>query len=175
MKLTAITTTEEVWKTISEFPNYEVSNLGLIYNKKRGTIMRTSRTNFGHIKITLLSQWDGYRYTRSVAQIVAEAFVEPPTPLCDQVVVLDGNFANVAAENLVWRPAGYAWKYSHQLNTPQPLHYKNLPVVNIVTGDVYDSIIEAGMTEGLLFEEIWRSTYTGVGIFPYRAIFEVLK
>lgn len=169
------TMTEEVWKPISEFPNYEISNFGLIYNKRRGTIMRASRTNYGHTKITLLSDWDGERYTRSVAQLVAEAFVEPPTPLCSQVVVLDGNLENVAAENLVWRPPGFAWRYSHQLRTPQPNHYKNLPVINLVTGAIYESIIEAGMSEGLLFDDIWKSTYNGMATFPDRGIFEVLK
>ena len=165
---------EEVWKTIPDFPNYEISNFGQIYNIKKDKMMRTSRTSFGHVKITLTSEWDGQRYTRSVAQMVAEAFVEPPNLLSDHVVVLDGNFSNLTAENLVWRPRWYAWLYTHQLKTQQPIHYRNLPVINLMTGDEYKSIVDAGMTEGLLFADIWRSTYTSAQIFPYGAIFEVL-
>ena len=86
---------KERWKEIPEFPNYEISSLGQVYNKKSDLIMRTSSTRHGNTKITLTDNY-GTRYTRSVAQIVAEAFVEPPKSFCDQVVALDGNLGNVA-------------------------------------------------------------------------------
>lgn len=166
---------DEVWKTIPEFSNYQVSNLGNVYNLRFEHMMRTSCNNHGHIKITLQSEWDGKRYTRSVAQLVAEAFVEPPSFLCDHVIVLDGNFSNVVASNLAWRPECFAWKYTRQLKVPQPLHYRNLEVHNFVTDIYYSSIVEAGMVEGLLFEDIWRSTYTGDKTFPYYSIFEIIE
>jgi hypothetical protein len=136
-------------------------------------MMKVSFTNHGHAKITLTDYWH-QRHTRSVAQMVAEAFVMPPNELSVQVVILDGNFKNVRAENLVWRPRWYAWKYTRQLKMEQPLHYKNLRVVNIVKDQAYENIIVAGMTEGLLFEDIWRSTYTGDRIYPEGSIFEIM-
>lgn len=163
---------KERWKIIPEFPNYEISNLGRIYNTKEDLLMRASNTGHGNVKITLKAE-DGQRYTRSVAQIVAEAFVEPPKRICDHVVVLDGNLANVAADNLVWRPAWYAWKYIRQLKTDQPNHYVNLTVMNLTQAIEYDSVVEAGMVEGLLFDDIWRSTYTGAEIFPGDQCFEI--
>lgn len=169
------TKTEEQWALIPEFPTYEVSSYGNIRNTKTDRLMRTSRTPFGHVKITLTSDYYGWRKTRGVAQLVAEAFVEKPSMLCDQVVILDGNFDNVAADNLVWRPRGLAWEYTHQIKMAQPLHYRNLPVINVVTEDRYSSIVVAGMTEGLLFDDIWRSTYTGAKLFPFGAIFEVVE
>jgi hypothetical protein len=42
------------------------------------------------------------------------------------------------------------------------------------TGVVYNSVIEAGMTEGLLFDDIWRSTYSGARIFPFGMEYEVV-
>lgn len=168
-------TVEEEWKDIPEFTNYLISNLGRIYNVRRDVFMATSLTPFGHVKITLKSEWDGFRYTRSVAQMVAEAFVEPPEPLCDHVAILDGDFTNVAAYNLVWRPYWFVYKYTRQLKVQQPLHFKNLPVCNVETGVVYDSIVEAGMLEGLLFEDIWRSTYTGAALYPDGSVFEIVK
>lgn len=165
---------EEQWQVIPEFPNYEISNLGTIYNRIKHQTMRTSMNNFGHMKITL-TRWDKTRHTRSVAQLVAEAFVSPPTLLCDQIVMLDGDFSNVAAYNLAWRPNGFVWRYTRQLKTFQPTYYKNLPVINTVTGQEYDSIVDAGMQEGLLFQDIWRSTYTGEGIFPQGFAFEILE
>lgn len=166
-------TIEEVWKNIPEFTNYDVSNLGRIYNRSRDMIMKTSPTNFGHRKITLQSDWDRRRYTRSVALLVAEAFCKPPNVLCDRLVVLDGDFNNVEAKNLAWRPKRFAWKYTHQLKVRQPIYYENLPVVNVTENVEYRNIIQAGMLEGLLFDDIWESTYTGRRVYPTGAVFEV--
>ncbi len=167
--------TEELWKPIPEFPNYQISNLGRVYNNRTEHIMSTSLTNFGHVKITLKSDWSDERFTRSVAQMVAEAFLEPLNCKDNQVVVLNGDFSNVEAANLAWRPRWYAWKYSRQLKARQPVYYKNLAVRNVVTDVYYNSIEEAGMAEGLLFDDIWRSTYTHAQLFPYGAIFEVIQ
>lgn len=165
---------EEIWRTIQEFPFYDISNLGRIYCVKHDYPMRTSITNFGHVKITL-TDWKGDRYTRSVARLVAEEFVSPPNELCDQLVILDGDFTNVCADNIVWRPRGFAWSYTHQLKVHQPIYYRNLPVVNLLNDEKYENIIEAGMREGLLFHDIWRSTYSGAAIFPHGSIFEVIS
>lgn len=166
---------EEVWQEIPEFPNYQISSLGRIHSDARGIIMRPSFTPFGHLKITLASNWDGLRHTRGVAQLVADAFVEPPNLLCDSVMILDGDFSNVAAHNLAWRPQWFVWKYTRQLKKQQPLHFHNLRTRNIVTGVEYENIIQAGMSEGLLFGDIWRSTYTGAALFPNGSIFEIVK
>ena len=114
------------------------------------------------------------RFTRSVAMLVAQAFVEPPNFLSDTLVVLDGDLTHVAASNLVWRPRGFAWKYAHQLKVDQPLYYRNLPVFNVVKNVEYESIVAAGMYEGLLFDDIWRSTYSGIKTFPNSSIFEIV-
>jgi hypothetical protein len=166
-------TEEEVFRVIPEFPNYSIGSLGNVFNHRTDRLMRTSRTIFGYVKITL-TDFEGRRFTRSVAQLVAEAFIIPPNALCDNVVVLDGDLSNLRAENLVWRPRWYAWQYRHQFGRPQPLHFQNLPVRNTQTQAVYSSVMDAGMAEGLLFIDIWRSTYTGDAIFPYEAVFEVI-
>lgn len=164
----------ERWRTILEFPTYEISNYGNIYNLKFRIMMRTSRNNYGHGKITL-TDYDGSRHTRSLAILVADAFVLAPNYMCDHLIFLDGDLTNVNANNLAWRPRGFAWKYMHQLKIPQPNHYHNLPVFNLVTEREYSSIIEAGMSEGLLFDDIWVSTYKGIELFPNGSIFEVIK
>jgi hypothetical protein len=166
---------EELWKPIPGFVNYRISNLGRVYNVRLDKIMRTSTNNYGHVKISLLVDNVGERFTRSVAVMVAEAFVEQPHEMCDYVIVLDGDLSNVRADNLAWRPRWYAWKYTHQLRSIQPTHYRNLAVRNITTGALYNSIMEAGVREGLLFEDIWRSTYTGVELFPYGFVFEIIE
>lgn len=164
---------EEIWRPIKDFPTYQISNFGRIFNTRLCQIMRTSKTTFGHVKITLKSENSQERFTRSVAVMVAEAFVESPHWLCDQVIILDGNLNNLCFNNLAWRPRWFAWKYTRQLRVKQPNHYCNLVVYNISTNYYYNNIIEAGMMEGLLFDDIWRSTYTAAPLFPYGYIFEI--
>lgn len=163
----------EEWRTILEFTNYDVSNRGNIWNRKRNKQMSTSLSNHGHVKITLTA-YDGTRHTRSVAQLVAEAFLDPPNLLCDAVIVLDGDLTHVDAENLAWRPQWFAWKYTRQLKTPQPRHYLNLPVINTDEQIIYDSIEEAGRSEGILFDDVWRSTYQGIEVFPHGCRYEIV-
>ncbi len=79
------------------------------------------------------------------------------------------------ADNLAWRPERFAWLYTRQMKKPQPVYYKNLEIHNHTTDRYYESIIDAGITEGLLFADIWRSTYTGETVFPYGHQFEVVE
>lgn len=166
--------TESQWKTIPEFPRYEISDEGEIYNTYARHLMRTSRTTHGHVKITLTDD-TGCRHTRSVALLVAEAFVPAPNHRCDYLIVLDGDIERVVASNLAWRPRSFAWEYTHQLKVDPPHHFRNLPVYDRVHNYRYNSIIEAGIEEGLLFKDIWRSTYTGNEVFPTGALFEVTE
>lgn len=165
---------EERWRTILEFPKYEISDRGNIFNTKNRRPMRISRTNFGHTKITL-TDYDGFRYTRSVALLVAQSFVPPPNYLADHLILLDGDFGNVDANNLAWRSRAVAYHYTRQMKLPQPNHYYNLSVRNVITGEEYNSIIEAGIAEGLIFDDIWQSTYRGNRIYPDGSIFEIIK
>lgn len=166
---------QETWRTIKEFPNYSISNLGRVHNNRVNRPMAISRTGYGHVKIGLRDSITGERFTRSVALLVAEAFVESPDILCDSVVLLDGDQTNVAADNLVWRPSWYAWKYVRQFKTPKSVYYENLAVRNITARRNYPSIVDAAMTEGLLFEEIWRSTYMAKPLYPYGFVFKVIE
>lgn len=163
---------ELIWYTLPDFPDYEINQYGAIYNNRTGSLMRVSPTNHGHQKISLLGR-DGIRHTRSVAVLVADAFVDRPSPMCDHVIVKDGNLSNVSASNLAWRPRGFSWEYTHQLKVQQPLHYCNLRVTNLMANVEYTSIVHAGMVEGLLFKDIWRSTYSGSHVYPYGHVFEI--
>jgi hypothetical protein len=162
----------EEWAEIEGFPRYLVSTEGRIFNQANNRMMKFSPNNYGHPKISLLNE-RGQRYTRSVAFLVAKAFVEAPNTLCDRIIYLDGDLENVRAENLAWRPRWFGWKYSRQLKIDQPVYYKNLPVKNKVTNLEYENIVLAGTMEGLLFDHIWHSTYAGSPVFPDGSVWEI--
>lgn len=165
---------EEVeWRPIEGYSDYSVSNIGTVYNERFDCPMALSKTTQGLVKVALTNKWG--RRTFSLAPIVAYAFVESSGPLSDQVVILNGVQDDLRASNLVWRPKWFNWKYVRQLKIRQPRHYHNLPVINRRTGVVYENIIEAGKAEGLLFEDIWRSTYSEMAVYPNRDIFDVVK
>lgn len=164
---------EEVWETIPEFPNYRISNMGRVYSDLRDHIMKSTKNNWGHMKVNLASEWDASKWTRSVALLVAQTFVENTDPLrFTGIIILDGNFENVAAHNIMWRPEWFVWKYTRQLKEEQPIHYHNLPVIDS-EGLRYDSVIEAGISNGMLFHDIWMSCHDGVAYCPNILTFEI--
>lgn len=160
----------EIWKTIPEFPRYAVSTEGRIRNHLTGKFVSASVNNFGHLRVNLLGR-DGRR-GMSLALLVAEAFVDPPDPLSDCVIILDGDFQNVHVSNLALRPRWFAWKYTRQLKVPFRPHYLNQAVYCYTTGRHYPSIIACGMKEGLLFQDIWSAANRGGAVYPYRWQFE---
>lgn len=173
MQTDRLTETEE-WADLQEFPRYMISTEGRVYNKLTGRHMRVSPTNYGHPKISLITE-HGTRETRSVALLVAQVFIVKPNVLCDRLIYLNGDLSDYRASNLAWRPRGFGWQYSRQIKADQPAYYKTLPVINTITNVRYKNIVEAGMAEGLLFTHIWHSTYTGNPTFPNGSIWVVDK
>lgn len=165
---------EEIWAVLPDFPDYKVSNMGRVAGMYKSSLMRVHTTQYGHAKINMVD-CTKQRRTRSVALLVANAFVEPEYPDCDHVIVKNMDYADLRAVNLAWRPDWFAWKYAHQFKIQAPVHYHNLRVVDVVHGLTYLNIIEAAADQGLLFHDIWRSTYTGDECYPARSIFEVIS
>lgn len=98
----------ETWKTIKEFPNYEISSLGKIRSIKRGLILRPSVSGSGYYQVGL---WYGRRYKMMpVHRLVAMAFVENPDGLpC--VNHKNENRLDNRAENLEWCTQRYNVHY----------------------------------------------------------------
>lgn len=163
---------DEERNPIEEFPDYQVSNCGHVFKVGTDFPMSVSYTAHGHAKITLSD--GGERKTRSVALIVAQAFVEPPHPVCDHVMVLNGDHHDLRAENLVWRPRHFVWHYARQFKVPVPVHCETLPVIEVQTGRTWDNIVEASIECGLLMDDVWRSTYTGDPVFPLMTQFRII-
>lgn len=121
--------TQEIWKSIPGFSNYEVSNLGAIQSKSRKKVLSNGKVFHlkGKLKklrkhpdngffMTDLVNDKGKRKTVYPHKAVALAFIDNPTPRKRKVVIhKDGDFTNNTLENLVW--ASHSESIKHGFST----------------------------------------------------------
>lgn len=111
----------EKWKTIQEYPNYEVSNRGNVRSKDRIVVRKGHKTILkgkllkqycggGYMRVALYNGNRGSRVNKSVHRLVAQAFVENPSNL---IIInhKDENKLNNNAENLEWCTYKYNSNY----------------------------------------------------------------
>lgn len=171
------TDTKEHWRPIEDFPGYSISDWGFVWSHKSDMRLSTSRNTNGIVKVNLVR--DGEIITRSVKTMVAEAFLDRQLdlPLSEDEestpINIDGNQQNNRVDNLAWRPRWFAWKYTHQFNYKPPREYLT-QVVNERTQNVYTSVMEAGIAEGLLWEYVYQSMITGRPVYPTGSVFNFL-
>lgn len=88
----------EIWVTIKDFPDYEISSWGRIRNKK-GEILTPYKNHKGYLKIGL--RQDGADHKKRIHRLVAETFLPNPNNL-PEVNHKDGNKENNSFTNLEW-------------------------------------------------------------------------
>lgn len=89
----------EIYKVISDYPNYEVSNLGNVRNKKTGKVLKPLRHNKGYLQVTLCKERKHKQCL--VHRLVSTAFIPNPENK-KEVNHLDGNKTNNCVSNLEW-------------------------------------------------------------------------
>lgn len=157
---------------IEGFWDYYITINGDVVNAKTWRKMTTSPTAFGEPTVGLVR--DGRQYRRSVKVLVARAFVEGETEIFDTPIQLDGNRNNLRADNIVWRPRWFAWKYSNQFQggpDNYPDWYYGGPVLDVVNGIRYDTVLEAAIENGILCRDILSSCNNQTQVFPTAQLF----
>lgn len=161
------------WKTIPEFPDYEVSDTGKVRNKDSERILALTRNQHGVILVGLMK--DNRQYKRGVAHLVADAFLDPPAlEAFDTVINLDGDRSNNHVENLMWRPRWFAIRYHQQFKSKLPMAFSQR-VQEIQTGLVFKNSWEAATIFGLLDREILVATMNNTYVWPTYQRFKVLE
>jgi hypothetical protein len=132
---------KEVWADISNYDNYEVSNLGRVRNNKTGRILKASKKG-GYYSLRLsCSKPKNY----FVHQLVAQAFI-PNLENKPQVNHIDKNGLNNKVNNLEW--VTNKENSIHRSNGAKQTTNQNLEIwrIDIISGEKlqkYNSIEEA--------------------------------
>lgn len=167
----------ERWVDVPEFPDYEVSDYGNVFSKRANQPMMLSWNGRGTVKVNF--SHEGILYTRSVRVLVAQAFVAVNTADDSsrddlEVINIDGDQTNNHYTNLAWRPHWFAWKYTHQFHDGIPSEY-NVGLLNTQTGEVFDSVMKAGVADAVIWEYVYNSAITGRPVYPTGAVYEFVS
>lgn len=89
----------EVWKTITEYPNYEISNYGYVRNVKTRKVLKNLNRKLGYKYVDLYKKKGSRKM--SIQRLVANAFIENPfnKPVVNHI---DSNPENNHVDNLEW-------------------------------------------------------------------------
>ena len=134
----------EIYKTIEEFPNYEVSNMGNIRNKKTKRILKPGKDAGGYLRVVLYK--NGKPSTKKVHRLAMITF-NPVENMDDlQVDHIDFNKQNNCLENLRWlTPAENGSRKSGS---------NRKKVLCVETGIIYDSVTAASEQTGINLSNI---------------------
>jgi hypothetical protein len=125
------------WRDIQDSLYYEVSDTGLVRNKRSKRILVQSSNGKGIFKVLLAE--DGDLVTKSVARLVGEAFVDGYDE-GDVIFYIDDDRTNMHASNLQWRPRWFAQEWAYQLNRVRPMRPWSIKMNS--TGEIFENTLE---------------------------------
>lgn len=166
---------EEAWREIAEFPGYSVSDDGFVRNEYTDRLMARQINGRGIAYVGICKRGpEGLvvQHKRSIAVLVAEAFLPRPSKDFDTPIHLDGDRLNNNVTNILWRPRWFAVKYGQQFQQSGPSFSR--PLLLIETEEVYESSWHAATTLGLLDREIAMSVMTRCYVWPIFQHFKLL-
>lgn len=150
---------KEEWRTITNFPTHEVSNLGNIRNKKTKRTRKFWKDKDGYYQLNI---YNGHHNYVKVHRLVAKTFV--PNPLNKpQVNHINGIKTDNRIENLEWCSSKENIRHSYKLGLSSTKHLEKVyernckPVAQIKNGKIikiYPSLAEASKSVGVLYSSI---------------------
>lgn len=145
----------EEFVEIDRFPHYYISTHGRVKKAGNERARQISISDKGFPIITLYAADSKSRYLRQINNLVADAFLPPPTYIDEKeerqfpktsVWHIDGNLLNCHFENLKWetRSSVLEWNTMNRTGSPK---FKTPKVRNNNTKIVYENAFECAINE----------------------------
>lgn len=133
----------EIWKTIIEATNYEISNTGFVRNKKTQQILKGRLSKNGYFQVSIKIDIENKFMNRYIHRLVAQYFLDNIENK-REVNHKDGNKINNHFSNLEWVTSSENQKHRHLIGKTKTSQRKvgafDLDGKLILQ---YDSIIDA--------------------------------
>ena len=138
-----------MWRTIPEYPEYELSECGDVYSHRSSRIIKPWDRGNGYLQITLCNERGHHK--EYIHRLVAKTFIPNPYDFYE-VNHIDGNPYNNTIDNLEWTNRSgntrHAWKTGLRVATERHRHPgKRIRVVE--TGEEYKSIRDCARSIGV--------------------------
>lgn len=161
----------EQWRQIDDFPDYAVSDHGRVKNIKTDRIKVASLNQQGIPNVNFVV--DGEQNRRSVALLVATAFVPRTHQHIATPINMDGDRTNNHVSNLQWRARWFAVMYHKQFR-PGYRPAIPRPIMDVKTGVIYPTSMHAAREFGLLDNEILLAIVNRTVVFPTHQSFQLV-
>ncbi len=131
---------DEIWESIVNFPNYEVSDQGRILNIRRQALISTPLNRVtGYLQVSLWQ--NGQAKRTSVHRTVAIAFLGEPFYNAD-VNHIDGNKINNCIWNLEWLSRGDNHRHAYRTQLRAPVRNNMRPIRCNELNEEFESIVD---------------------------------
>jgi HNH endonuclease/NUMOD4 motif len=105
----------EEWRMVPDFPRYDASTMGRIRNRGTGRYMTLKRARDGYLHIGLTK--DGTPHEKLVHRIIAQTWLENPSPEMGLVNHKNRERHDNRIINLEWCTRSYNAKHAHAKRT----------------------------------------------------------
>lgn len=164
--------TYEEWVPVPGFPKYSLNSLGQVRHDRVDRLLKTQINRTGGVYVVLMRE-NYQHYSRSLPLLVARAFIPQDLEHFDTPIHLDGNKMNCGADNLMWRPRWFSFKFHDQFRT-WPEGLVNTPLRRLPDGKVLrGGSREAAVLYGLLELDIYESMENKTYVWPTYQQFEL--
>lgn len=159
------------WVPVKGFPGYSVHPLGQVRRNVNERILYIRLNQYGVPYVGMMKR--GEQRHRSLALLVAEAFLPRSLLAFDTPICLNGDRRNCALTNLMWRPRWFAIQYNRQFKERYENPIKR-PIRDVNEDEEHPGSFEAAIRFGLLERDIVLSILNMTYAWPTYQVFEVV-
>ena len=160
------------WAPVKGFPGYSVHPAGQVRRDANGRVLHVKVNQYGTPYVGLMREWA--QKQRSLALLVADAFLPRDREVFDTPITCDGDRFNCALDNLLWRPRWFAVKFNRQFldRYESPIEH---PIRDVEGGEVHDGSLAVAKRYGLLERDVVLSILNLTVTWPTYQLFEVAE